>query len=105
MPYQILYGAFIDYVVRHLQQFIYVRKKHNKKIHRHKKKSVSLFQLKSIQYKQFPQKKRKKKKKGSVIGRKEKREKDRDKGERQNEEMTGKGEVENRRRRKGMEGV
>ena len=37
-------GAFIDYIVRHLKQFIYVRyrKRHNKKIHRHKSKSVSL---------------------------------------------------------------
>ena len=44
-------GAFIDYVVRHLKQFIYVRyrKRHNKKIHRRKRKSVSLFQLNYIQ--------------------------------------------------------
>ena len=38
-------------------------------------------------------------------GKSKRREQKRDKGERQNEEMTGKREVENRRRRKGMEGV
>ena len=44
-------GAFIDYLDRHLKQFIYVRyrKRHNKKIHRHKRKSYSLFQLNYIQ--------------------------------------------------------
>ena len=44
-------GAFIDYLVRLLKEFIYVRyiKTHNKKIHRHKRKSYSLFQWNYIQ--------------------------------------------------------
>ena len=37
-------------VVRHLKQFIYerYREKHNKKIHKHKRKNVSLFQMNCI---------------------------------------------------------
>ena len=71
--------AFTDYFVRHPKQFRYIRfrKLQNEKVHRHKRKSLSLLQsdynqitisynqrrhrlhLGSTQYKQFPQKKKK----------------------------------------------
>ena len=101
---------------------------HNKRIHRHKSKRVSLFQLNYIQLQSMMPsitscktfstssfgKKKQGKKKGKRDGNKwkktrkrekKKKEAKEDKGERQNEKKPKKKEGKKKRRRKGMEGV
>ena len=101
-------SAFINYVVRHLIQFRHmkIRKRHNKKVHGHERKSLSLLQsdynrvtisciisyiLKAHSTSSSLKKKKKKKQKKVA----------KDKGERQNEgKEKERKEVKKRRRRK-----